>query len=100
VRDIEVSPSGIRSHASTLSGIKGRVGEAAGAADTTLDASAFGVVNAFLAGTAGLLGSALETAIRTEAESLGETVATLRQMAKNHETTDDNASTTIATAGS
>ncbi|HWO50868.1 MAG TPA: type VII secretion target [Ornithinibacter sp.] len=100
MRDIEVSPGGIRSHASTLSGIEGRVGDAAGAADTTLDASAFGVVNGFLAATAGLLGSALETAIRSEADSLGETVATLRQMAKNHETTDDNASTTIVTAGS
>ena len=100
MRDIEVSPGGIRSHASTLSGIEGRVGDAAAAADTTLDASAFGIVNGFLAATAGLLGGSLETAIRSEADSLGETVATLRQMARDHETTDDNASATIVTAGS
>jgi hypothetical protein len=100
VPDIDVSPSGIRSHASTLSGIERRVGQAADGADATLDGSAFGIVNTFLATTAGLLGSTMQRAIRTESESLGETVATLQQMARNHETTDSNAAARVKGAGS
>ncbi|MEO5609064.1 MAG: hypothetical protein ABIQ92_05360 [Ornithinibacter sp.] len=98
--EIDVSPSGIRSHASTLTGIQGRVSDAAGAADTTLDSEAFGLVNAFLAAGATFLGLAFTTALENEAEDIGETVLTLQQMAKNHEATDDNASSRVLVAGS
>lgn len=95
----EVSPSGIREHAVSLAGIEGDVRSASSAAQTTVDAQAFGVVNGFLASTVGLFGSAITQGIANAAEDLGETVAILRTQANNHESTDAGASSTITGAG-
>lgn len=95
----EVSPTAIREHAVSLAGIEGDLRSCSTAAGTTLDSSAFGVVNAFLSATVGVLGSAVNLGIANVAEDMGETVATLRTQATQHETIDDNASGRVNGAG-
>ncbi len=95
----EVSPSGIREHAVSLAGIEGDVRSCSSAAASTLDSSAFGVVNGFLAAAVNSFGSALGLAVTHTADDLGETVDILRAQAANHETLDDNASGRVTGAG-
>ncbi len=95
----EVSPTGIREHAVSLAGIQGDIRSSSTAAETTLDASAFGIINSFLAATVGLFGSAVNQGIAGAAEDMGETVSILRTQANNHEATDSSASSRVTGAG-
>ncbi|WP_157622621.1 hypothetical protein [Nostocoides sp. Soil756] len=94
-----MSPTGIREHAVSLAGIEGDLHSCSTAAATTLDSSAFGVVNAFLSTTVGIFGAAVNLGISNVAEDMGETVATLRAQAAAYETIDDNASGRVTGAG-
>lgn len=95
----EVSPTGIREHAVSLAGIQGDIRSCSTAAETTVDASAFGVINGFLAATVGLFGSAINSGISGAAEDMGETVSILRTQANNHEATDASATSRVNGAG-
>ncbi len=95
----EVSPTGIREHAVSLAGIEGDLRSSSTAAETTLDASAFGIINSFLAATVGLFGSAVNLGISNAAEDMGETVSILRTQANNHEATDASATSRVNGAG-
>jgi hypothetical protein len=95
----DVDTGGMRTHASSLAGIAGQVRDSHSAASTTLDASAFGVVNGFLASAATAVCGGISTAIDRRAEDIQEVVATLRTMATNHDTTDEGARQRIEGAG-
>ncbi|QIM20355.1 hypothetical protein G7075_03030 [Phycicoccus sp. HDW14] len=94
-----MSPTGIREHAVSLAGIQGDIRSCSTAAETTIDGSAFGVVNSFLAATVGVFGAAINQAISNAADDMGETVATLRTQAGNHETIDGHARDRVNGAG-
>ncbi|WP_158239778.1 type VII secretion target [Phycicoccus duodecadis] len=94
-----MSPTGIREHAVSLAGIEGDLRSCSTAAETTLDSSAFGIVNAFLSTTVGIFGAAVNLGIANVAEDMGETVATLRTQATSYETTDHDAGSRVNGAG-
>lgn len=95
----EVNPDAIDNHAVSLAGIAADVRSCSSAAESTLDSSAFGVVNAFLAATVSFFAYGLETAISHGADDLGETVTTLRTQAANYRTDDRNARDNLNGAG-
>lgn len=96
--DIEVDPGDLRSHASVVGTVQSRVSGAATAAESTLDMSAFGVVNGFLAAAVTGFAGDLRTRIAHQADDLGHTAATLRAMAANQEGTDHDSGATIRSA--
>ena len=95
----EVRPDDLRTHGGQVQGYRARVNQAAAAAETTISDDAFGLMNAWMTATVGLIAWGTESSIDDQAEDLGETVATLRQMARNNETTDANATSYITGAG-
>ncbi len=95
----EVSPEGLRGHGSQVTAYENRVNQIADAAETTVTNDAFGLMNAWMTATVGLIARGTEGSIDDQAEDLGETAASLRTMAKNNETTDANASSTVSQAG-
>jgi hypothetical protein len=90
-----VMPDDIRTHGGQVQGYRQRVNDAASAAETTLDHRAFGLLNAWMVPTVGLIATATQDGITDQAEDLGETAVTLRTMARNSETTDGNAASLI-----
>lgn len=95
----EVDTGGMRTHATSLGQIGGRVRDSHSAASTTLDPGAFGVVNSFLASMAVSICGTLADSIDDRAEDIDEIVANIKTMAKNHETTDDGARRDVEGAG-
>lgn len=95
----EVDTGGMRTHATALGQISGRVRDSHSAASTTLDAGAFGLVNSFLASAATSICGTLATSIDHRADDIEEVVANIRTMAKNHDTTDDGARQNINGVG-
>ena len=89
-------PDDIRTHGGQVQGYRQRVNDAASAAETTLDHRAFGLLNAWMVPTVGLIATATQDGITDQAEDLGETAVTLRTMARNSETTDGNAASLMA----
>lgn len=95
----EVDTGGMRTHASSLSTIAGRVRDSHSAASTTLDPGAFGLVNTFLASMATGICSVIASSIDDRADDIQEVVQNIRTMAKNHDTTDEGARQNVEGAG-
>ena len=95
----DVDTGGMRTHASSLAGIAGQVRDSHSAASTTLDPSAFGMVNSFLATAATGICAVIATSIDTRADDIQEVVQNIRTMAKNHDTTDEGARQQIEGTG-
>ncbi|GAA4109345.1 hypothetical protein GCM10022415_02460 [Knoellia locipacati] len=95
----DVRPDDIGGHANEVASLSARLSTASSAGQTTLDSSAFGLVNVFLATAATGLAGIAQGAISNSSKDMTETMRNLRQVVKQYESDDTGASNRVIKAG-
>lgn len=95
----DVQPDVMGDHARTVGTYSSRLDTAASAAETTLDNSAFGLVNTFLAVAATGLAGIAQDAITSSSKDMTETMTTLRQAVKQYGSDDLSGRDNVNKAG-